>query len=170
MSKQLPTEFGFHVPIDTLRFEPIKHELSSEYTNNYECVLFDHQKKVIGSVQISKKTRGFQVLVFDDISVDVIEFHTTTLRKAMIQATERVMEGHEMKYIQPKPKYNGGVITDSPYDIPVTITEMYYDYRKTDSWKCVKPSNFVYPKARALVKQYRKEYAEKLADIDTWAD
>jgi hypothetical protein len=41
---------------------------------------------------------------------------------------------------------------------------MYYDYRKTDSWKCVKPSNLVYPSARELVKEYRKEYLEKLID------
>jgi hypothetical protein len=72
-----------------------------------------------------------------------------------------------MKYTQPHRQYKGSVLTDSPYtdQLPsVTITEMYYDYRKTDSWKCVKPSNFVYPKARALIKEYRKEYLEKLID------
>jgi hypothetical protein len=72
-----------------------------------------------------------------------------------------------MKYTQPHRQYNVSVLTDAPYtdQLPsVTITEMYYDYRKTDSWKCVKPSNFVYPRARELVKQYRKEYLEKLID------
>lgn len=72
-----------------------------------------------------------------------------------------------MKYTQPNRQYKVNVLTDSPYtdQVPsVTITEMYYDYRKTDSWKSVKPSNFVYPKARELVKEYRKEYLEKLID------
>ena len=44
--------------------------------------------------------------------------------------------------------------------------ELLDDYRKTDSWKCVKPSNFVYPRARELVKQYRREYAESCAELD----
>ncbi len=75
-----------------------------------------------------------------------------------------------MKYTQPHRKYHGGVLTDSPYTdkLPsVTITEMYYDYRVTDGWKSVKPSNFVYPKARTLIKEYQREYKEKLADIAT---
>ena len=74
-----------------------------------------------------------------------------------------------MKYTQPNRQYKLNVLTDAPYtdQVPsVTITEMYYDYRKTDSWKCVKPSNFVYPKARELVKQYRREYAERCAELD----
>ena len=75
-----------------------------------------------------------------------------------------------MKYTQPHRQYKVNVLTDAPYtdQLPsVTITEMYYDYRKTDSWKSIKPSNFVYPKARKLVKEYRQEYNEKWADIDT---
>ena len=74
-----------------------------------------------------------------------------------------------MKYTQPHRQYNVSVLTDSPYtdQLPsVTITEMYYDYRKTDSWKRVKPSKFVYPRARELVKQYRREYAESCAELD----
>ncbi len=79
-------------------------------------------------------------------------------------------------------------MTDSPYtdkrkasealapQLPsVTITEMYYDYRVTDGWKSVKPSNaegfgftdntaFVYPKARTLIKEYQREYKEKWAE------
>ena len=75
-----------------------------------------------------------------------------------------------MKYTQPHRGYNVNVLTDAPYtdQLPsVTITEMYYDYRKTDSWKCVKSSSFVYPKARTLIKEYQREYKEKLADIAT---
>ncbi len=48
-----------------------------------------------------------------------------------------------MKYTQQSRQYNVSVLTDSPYTNqlpPDVITEMYYDYRKTDSWKCVKPS------------------------------
>ena len=69
-----------------------------------------------------------------------------------------------MKYTQPHRQYNVSVLTDSPYSTlpPDVITQMYYDYRKTDSWKSVQPSNFVYPKARELVNQYRREYKEKL--------
>lgn len=69
-----------------------------------------------------------------------------------------------MRYTQPHRQYKASVLTDSPYStLPsVIITEMYYDYRKTDSWKSVNPSNVVYPRARELVKQYRKEYAELL--------
>lgn len=69
-----------------------------------------------------------------------------------------------MKYTQPYRKYNISVLTDTQGAIelpPDAITEMYYDYRNSDSWKSVKPSNFVYPKARELVKQYRREYAKK---------
>ena len=78
-----------------------------------------------------------------------------------------------MKYTQPHRQYNVSVLTDSPYTDqlpPDAITQMYYDYRRTDSWKCVKPSNFVYPKARTLIKEYQKEYKEKWADIDTLDD
>lgn len=53
----------------------------------------------------------------------------------------RSQEGHQMNYTQPNRQYKLNVLTDAPYtdQVPsVTITEMYYDYRKTDSWKRVK--------------------------------
>ncbi len=70
-----------------------------------------------------------------------------------------------MKYTQPYRRYNVSVLTDSPYSTlpPNIITQMYYD-RQTDGWKAVKPSTIVYPKARTLIKEYRKEYLEKLID------
>ena len=70
-----------------------------------------------------------------------------------------------MKYTQSHRKSHVSVLTDSPYSTlpPDIITQMRYD-RETDGWVAVKPSNFIYPKARELVKQYRREYMEKLID------
>lgn len=68
-----------------------------------------------------------------------------------------------MKYTQPYRQYHVSVLTDAPNITlpPNVITQMRYD-RQTDGWISIRPSNFVYPSARELVKQYRREYAEKL--------
>lgn len=47
-------------------------------------------------------------------------------------------------------------------ELPIgAIHEMYYDYRKTDSWKCVKPPSHRYQTAPQILREYRKEFAEK---------
>ncbi len=70
-----------------------------------------------------------------------------------------------MKYTQPHRQYNVSVLTDALNTAlpPDVITQMRYD-RETDNWVSICPSKFVYPKARTLIKEYRKEYLEKLID------
>lgn len=49
------------------------------------------------------------------------------------------------------------------FELPIgAIKEMYYDYRKTDSWKCVNPPSHFYKTAPEILREYRKEYADKL--------
>jgi len=66
-----------------------------------------------------------------------------------------------MKYTQPYRQYHVSVLTDSPYSTlpPDIITPMRYD-RQTDGWVAIRPSKIIYPKAKQLVAQYRREQAE----------
>ncbi len=70
-----------------------------------------------------------------------------------------------MKYTQSYRQYNVSVLTDAPNITlpPNIITQMRYD-RQTDGWVAIRPSKIVYPKARTLIKEYRKEYLEKLIE------
>lgn len=67
-----------------------------------------------------------------------------------------------MKYTQPYRRYHVSVLTDALNITlpPDGIIQMYYD-RQIDGYVAVRPSKMVYPKARSLVKEYRREYAEK---------
>jgi hypothetical protein len=60
--------------------------------------------------------------------------------------------------------YNDGFLTDQP--IGIKLSDDDYVHVRYDAqamrWIPNRPSRIKYPTARELIKQYRKEYAEKL--------
>jgi hypothetical protein len=71
-------------------------------------------------------------------------------------------------YIAIMQKYHGsrndGFLTDVPKPIQLSdddYVRVRYDV-ETMKWIPNRPSRIKYPKAKELIKQYRKEYAEKL--------
>lgn len=59
---------------------------------------------------------------------------------------------------------NDGYLTDEP--MPIQLAEDDYVRVRYDAkamrWVFSRPSRITYPKARKLINQYRREYAEKL--------
>ena len=74
-----------------------------------------------------------------------------------------------MKYTQQNRQYGIGVLTDAPQSIdlpPDAIVTMTFD-RETNCYVASRPSKIIYPKARELLKQYRREYDKALEELET---